>query len=212
MSNSASTSNRIDKNCYYTTDTSIFILNSYVNNSDQWEDKTPLILQRNSTIRIIMRSNPIVILALLLVHDAFARHRGKNRTRVYTLGKTKKRVYTKHSKNDDVREYDYDAIGLDLDEIHQTDPTSPFASKCIVSTDEGYKSLGCDEDEYCHISYGKCNRIHDDEPLHGICREVIHRCTREFKPVCGCDKTTYANICVSLSKGVSVKHIRSCLQ
>lgn len=158
-----------------------------------------------------MRSNSIAILTLLLAHAAFARHRGRTRTRVYTKGRNKRRVYTKHSKNDEFRKDDTYVIEVGSDKLAKNDKINSYEPECTVSIDGGYTSIGCDEEEYCHISYGKCS-FDDNEPLNGICQEVIHRCTREYKPVCGCDRRTYANKCVALSKGVSVKHNRPCMQ
>lgn len=44
----------------------------------------------------------------------------------------------------------------------------------------------------------------------GVCTAPTRACTREFRPVCGCDGQTYPNACVATANQASILHDGAC--
>lgn len=47
-----------------------------------------------------------------------------------------------------------------------------------------------------------------DKP--GTCTPIRQICTKEYRPVCGCDGKTYGNGCSAEAKGISIKSLGEC--
>jgi hypothetical protein len=77
----------------------------------------------------------------------------------------------------------------------------------------GFAGLQCGSGMFCNYETAAggqgCVDIADGS---GVCQTQPTACTKEYKPVCGCDHRTYGNACEAHSKGVSVMHTGACTE
>lgn len=92
-----------------------------------------------------------------------------------------------------------------------TEPAPTEAPPVVSAPDEpaimcgGIAALPCPEGMFCDVP-GHCGA--GDQS--GVCLRVPQMCTRDYRPVCGCDGQTHGNACTAHAAGVSVRAPGEC--
>jgi hypothetical protein len=77
----------------------------------------------------------------------------------------------------------------------------------------GFAGLQCEMTQFCNYEVEAggqgCDGIADGA---GVCQATPRACTKEYQPVCGCDRHTYGNACDAHSQGVSILHKGACTE
>lgn len=104
-------------------------------------------------------------------------------------------------------------------------PRCRYARNCKETTQDEEITMSCLSNSecpgrsFCKIPDGQCNnnnRKHylkgktQRDTVAGNCTELSFRCTRIYRPVCGCNDKTYSNSCICHSNKVSIAHYGAC--
>ena len=76
----------------------------------------------------------------------------------------------------------------------------------------GFAALKCASGEFCSYEASADGQGCDGKiaDAAGTCQTQPSACTREYKPVCGCDHRSYGTLCTAHAEGVSMLHDGSC--
>lgn len=89
----------------------------------------------------------------------------------------------------------------------ETPPPEPVLGPAALGeTCGGIAGIACQDALWCDPEPGLCGGA----DIAGTCIEVPDFCTKDYRPVCGCDKKTYSNDCMRQAARVAKDHDGEC--
>jgi hypothetical protein len=82
----------------------------------------------------------------------------------------------------------------------------PVAAVGVGKTCGGIAGIRCDRGLWCDLKPGQCRGA----DISGKCVRVTTICTKDYRPVCGCNGRTYGNDCERKRAKVQKKHDGRC--
>jgi hypothetical protein len=70
----------------------------------------------------------------------------------------------------------------------------------------GIAGIGCDKGLFCDPEANQCRGA----DIGGVCKPRSEACTKDFRPVCGCNGVTYSNDCMRIAAGVAKQADGAC--